>query len=153
MNKEHKNVKDLYLEVGIKTLHTGHKPKSQQKHGQTNLRLSFGTTLILPSRKKRSRFWVRPPSRVGRQRYFTCLVWLIRLFAVRKFSKIKLDLSLFCSVTMTFCVEMINMPNQKFRERIAYIIHKKKRSGVHTVHKFLFSGNKISPLQSHFQTS
>lgn len=38
MNKAHKNAKDLDLETGIKTLHTGHKSKLQQKHGQTNFR-------------------------------------------------------------------------------------------------------------------
>lgn len=111
MNKEHKNAKDLDLEVGIKALHTGHKPKLQQKHGQTNFRLSFGTALLgtasFQSRETTILYLL----------LHNQLVWLIRLFAVRKFGKIKLDLSLYCSVTMTF--------NQKFRERIAYIVHKK----------------------------
>lgn len=37
-------------------------------------------------------------------------------------------MSLFCSVIMTFCVEIICIPNQQFRERIAHLIHTKNKT-------------------------
>lgn len=51
------------------------------------------------------------------------LVWLIRLFAVRRFSKIKLDLSLFCSVTLTFCVGIISIQSEVPRKNCINYTH------------------------------